>query len=70
MRDFYFQLYNEDTHIMFDQFWLQAKKYVHPDSFQLAGSFEQIPDVAIYPNMTMCKIMYIFEESLEGGKTP
>jgi len=47
------QLYNEDTHIMFDQFWLQAKKYVHPDSFQLAGSFEQIPDVATYPNMTM-----------------
>jgi len=47
------QLYNEDTHIMFDQFWLQAKKYVHPDSFQLAGSFVQIPDVAVYPNMTM-----------------
>ena len=38
---------------MFDQFWLQAKKYVDPDSFQLAGSFVQIPELAVYPNKTM-----------------
>jgi len=47
------QLYNEDTQVSFDQFWIQAKKFVQPESFQLAGSFNQIPNVAVYPNMTM-----------------
>jgi len=47
------QLYNDVTKEGFDQFWVQAKKFVAPDSWHLAGDFIEIPNIAVYPNMTM-----------------
>jgi len=47
------QLYNDITKEGFDQFWVQAKKFVAPDSWHLAGDFIEIPNIAVYPNMTM-----------------
>ena len=34
----------------FDQFWVQAKKFIAPSSWVLAGEFIEIPNVAVYPN--------------------
>jgi len=47
------QLYNDVTKEGFDQFWVQAKEFVAPDSWHLAGDFIEIPNIAVYPNMTM-----------------
>lgn len=41
------------TGMCFDQFWVQAKKLIElPSTTILAGSFEEIPDVAVYPQYT------------------
>jgi len=47
------QIYADDSNRGFDQFWVQAKKFIAPSSWMLSGDFEEIPDVAIYPNETM-----------------
>ena len=48
------QLYTSDWTNCFDQFWVQARKLVaFPSTTMLAGSFGEVPEVAVYPNATM-----------------
>jgi len=47
------QIYTDDSSKAFNQFWVQAKKFVAPSSWMLAGSFEEKPLHNVYPNMTM-----------------
>lgn len=45
------QIYS--TSLCFDQFWVQAKKLIElPSTTVLAGSFDEIPNEAIYPYYT------------------
>lgn len=47
------QIYAEETSTGFDQFWVQAKKFIAPSSWMLSGDFIEIENVAVYPNETM-----------------